>query len=165
MVGKDLVYTNTLAECLLYPWNKEFCEEEISNAGKYKKLDIVIKVAVNSSEDQEIAQIYYLTRHQLMLLEEDFDKEKVLQGLNKIKGEYGRKFEKYLLSGKLKNGPSLGFHPWDDDLILIPLWATTVLPDDMKVISITGDTSTIGKCDKDVRYGCIAYGFLKGEEK
>jgi hypothetical protein len=54
---------------------------------------------------------------------------------------------------------SYGFGNWNDELILIPLWLVNFLDQSELVTSINGDVTTLGECDKDVRGGCIAYGF------
>ena len=52
-----------------------------------------------------------------------------------------------------------GFGNWDDtSLLLIPLWLVSFMEQDLEVTSISGKQSTLGKCDKDVRGGCIAFG-------
>lgn len=56
----------------------------------------------------------------------------------------------------------LGFKRWNDEteLFLIPLWAYDLVPDGTKMHSIFGETVVKGeeKIDKDVRFGCLAYG-------
>lgn len=56
---------------------------------------------------------------------------------------------------------NLGFIMWDDNLVLIPLWAWHYVVDDVELTNINGDTKIKGKdnIDLDVRFGCIAYGF------
>jgi len=54
------------------------------------------------------------------------------------------------------------FKMWDENTILIPVWAIDCLPDGALVISIDGDEITFNKSkglDKDERFGCTAYGF------
>jgi len=60
----------------------------------------------------------------------------------------------------------LDFNMWDDDTILMPVWAIDCLPDGAIVTSINGDEITFDKSkslDKDVRFGCTAYGFSKSQ--
>jgi hypothetical protein len=59
----------------------------------------------------------------------------------------------------------LGFSAWDENLIVMPLWAYHVCQDEIVLTSIDGDKSTKGKgdIDTDVRGGCIAYGFTEAE--
>lgn len=52
-----------------------------------------------------------------------------------------------------------GFGNWDGKLLLIPLWLVKFMDGQMEVTSIMGDKSTLTECDKDVRGGCIAWGF------
>ena len=88
---------------------------------------------------------------------------------SKLKVELDKVKEKYTQEGNftLQNFKSMdinrlkefGFKSWTDELLLIPLWATFLLPNNFELIGIMGDTSTIGKCNKDIRFGCIAYGF------
>lgn len=55
---------------------------------------------------------------------------------------------------------SYGFGNWDGKLLLIPLWLVNFLDPHMEVTSIMDDKSTLAKCDKDVRGGCIAFGLF-----
>lgn len=52
-----------------------------------------------------------------------------------------------------------GFGNWDGKIVLLPLWIVSFVEPDTTLTSISGDTSTLEDCDKDIRYGCIAYGF------
>ena len=52
-----------------------------------------------------------------------------------------------------------GFATWKDTLILIPLWLIGFMDKTEAVVSISGRESTLAECDKDVRGGCIAFGF------
>ena len=56
----------------------------------------------------------------------------------------------------------LDFQLWDENTILIPVWALDCLIDGTKVVSIDGQEITFDKSkglDKDTRFGCTAYGF------
>ena len=53
-----------------------------------------------------------------------------------------------------------GFGNWDGKIVLLPLWIVSFVEPDTMLTSISGDTSTLEDCDKDIRYGCIAYGFV-----
>lgn len=59
-----------------------------------------------------------------------------------------------------------GFQPWDEpdqegkSLYLIPLWMLPVIDPDAKLIAIDGDCCLAKDVDKDIRFGCIAYGFI-----
>lgn len=56
----------------------------------------------------------------------------------------------------------LDFRMWDENTILMPVWAIDCLPDGARVTSIDGDEITFDKSkglDKDERFGCTAYGF------
>ena len=56
----------------------------------------------------------------------------------------------------------LDFQFWDENTILMPVWALDCLPDGAKVVSIDGQEITFDKSkglDKDTRFGCTAYGF------
>jgi len=52
-----------------------------------------------------------------------------------------------------------GFGNWDGKLIMIPLWLVNFMDQTEEVISIMGNVSTLADCDKDVRGGCLAFGF------
>lgn len=58
----------------------------------------------------------------------------------------------------------LGFAKWDDvsGLWLVPLWAYYSIKDGETLICIDGESCTKGtdKIDLDIRFGCIAYGFV-----
>lgn len=56
---------------------------------------------------------------------------------------------------------SLGFSLWDEEskLLLIPLWICNYLKKDTEIYCIDGKKSNdINSVDKDVRFGCIAWG-------
>jgi hypothetical protein len=57
-----------------------------------------------------------------------------------------------------------GFGNWDDKLILIPLWLVNFMDQTEEVVSIMDKKSTLADCDKDVRGGCLAYGFYLENE-
>ena len=57
----------------------------------------------------------------------------------------------------------LDFQFWDENTILMPVWALDCLTDGAKVVSIDGQEITFDKSkglDKDTRFGCTAYGLL-----
>ena len=57
----------------------------------------------------------------------------------------------------------LDFQFWDENIILMPVWALDCLLDGTKVVSIDGQEITFDKSkglDKDTRFGCAAYGLL-----
>jgi hypothetical protein len=69
---------------------------------------------------------------------------------------------------------SLGFNLWDDGHRLIPLWAFNFITDGEELVSISGDTRRKNSAvtaareyehpeytDLDVRFGCIAWGFME----
>jgi len=60
---------------------------------------------------------------------------------------------------------SLGFSAWDEDLILVPLWAYQICKDGVELTSFYGEKVVKGKdmIDTDVRFGCIAFGFTTSE--
>jgi len=56
----------------------------------------------------------------------------------------------------------LDFQFWDENIILLPVWALDCLSDGSKLVSIDGQEITFDKSkglDKDTRFGCTAYGF------
>jgi hypothetical protein len=56
----------------------------------------------------------------------------------------------------------LDFSMWDENIILMPVWAIDCLPDGCIVTSISGDERVFDKkkgLDKDERFGSTAYGF------
>jgi len=57
----------------------------------------------------------------------------------------------------------LGFGNWDNRLVVIPLSLYNFIPNGTKLTSISGKVSIKGidDIDLDVRFGCMAYGFVK----
>jgi len=58
------------------------------------------------------------------------------------------------------------FKMWDENIILMPVWAIDCLPDGAIITSIDGDEITFNKSkglDKDERFGATAYGFSKSQ--
>lgn len=58
------------------------------------------------------------------------------------------------------------FQMWDDDVILMPVWALDCLKDGTKLTSISGGEITFNKekgLGKDTRMGVTAYGFSKSQ--
>lgn len=53
-----------------------------------------------------------------------------------------------------------GFGNWDNNIVLLPLWIVSFVEPDTILTSISGFTTTLKDCDKDIRYGCIAFGFV-----
>lgn len=56
----------------------------------------------------------------------------------------------------------LDFQFWDENTILMPVWALDCIVDGTKVVSIDGQEIIFDKSkglDKDTRFGCTAYGF------
>lgn len=59
-----------------------------------------------------------------------------------------------------------GFQPWDEpdeeskSLYLIPLWMLPVIDPDAVLTAIDGDTCLAKDASRDIRFGCIAYGFI-----
>lgn len=52
-----------------------------------------------------------------------------------------------------------GFGNWDNKLILLPLYLVNFIDDDPILTCISGAEYKLSECDKDVRFGCLAYGF------
>ena len=51
---------------------------------------------------------------------------------------------------------------WDEEIILMPIWAIDCLKDGTEVVSISGTKQIFSKkegLDKDVRFGATAWGF------
>lgn len=73
--------------------------------------------------------------------------------------------EEELRSLSIRQLVSYGFVKWnkEENLYLIPIYLHHYLPYDMVVTSISGDRSTLGECDKDHRWGSLAYGIVVKE--
>jgi len=60
----------------------------------------------------------------------------------------------------------LDFKMWDENTILMPVWAIDCLKDGTVLTTISGNEITFDKSkglDKDERFGCTAYGFSKSQ--
>jgi hypothetical protein len=58
------------------------------------------------------------------------------------------------------------FQMWNDDVILMPIWALDCLKDGTELVSMSGGEIIFNKergLDKDTRFGCTAYGFNKSQ--
>lgn len=61
---------------------------------------------------------------------------------------------------------TLDFQLWDEDIILMPVWALDCIPNGAEIYSINGDKRIYDKnkpLDKDSRFGASAYGFSKSQ--
>lgn len=62
----------------------------------------------------------------------------------------------------VKEAKELRFGKWDDesDLYLFPLYLVPIIPENLEVISISGEKFKYKKekTDNDIRFGCVAYG-------
>lgn len=93
----------------------------------------------------------------------EFSYEEVIRSYERIKDQakeiVGNPVD--LSDEDLKN---LGFKKWDEDseIRLIPIWAYDLIPDGTELTSIGGSKTVKGtnEIDLDVRFGCIAYGFV-----
>ena len=57
---------------------------------------------------------------------------------------------------------TLDFQLWDNNVILMPIWAVDCLTDGSKICSMDGEDIIFDKSkglDKDTRFGCTSYGF------
>jgi hypothetical protein len=56
---------------------------------------------------------------------------------------------------------ALGFANWDDEIMLVPLWALGLISIGEQLTSIIGERVVVGHdlIDTDTRGGCLAYGF------
>ena len=66
----------------------------------------------------------------------------------------------------------LGFKKWDEEeypnLWLFPIWLFPIIPEGIEVTSISGEKFNFEKekADKDIRFGCLAYGLeIKEDNK
>jgi len=61
---------------------------------------------------------------------------------------------------------TLDFQLWDEDIILMPVWALDCIPNGAEIYSINGDKRIYDKnkpLDKNSRFGASAYGFSKSQ--
>lgn len=59
----------------------------------------------------------------------------------------------------------VGFKYFDKNLLLMPLWITLILDENMLVECINGTKCLLKDTDNDIRYGCVAYGIHMKEDK
>ena len=57
---------------------------------------------------------------------------------------------------------NLAFTKWEEDseLLLIPLLLKDLIPKDFEVTCIDGTKCKVEDADDDIRFGCVAYGFI-----
>ena len=173
----DAYILNVLAECQEYKenWDWDFCKKDIKRTREFVKKYIDDSALENVNKELKLKSISsefeydlnsgYMDVKRLLRMIELFKND----NRSELKVELDKIKEKYTAEGNftLQNFKSMdinrlkefGFKSWNDNLLLIPLWATFLLPNNFELIGIMGDISTIGKCNKDIRFGCIAYGF------
>jgi len=173
----DTQILNVFAECQEYKenWDWDFCKKEINtiykeassyiNLTALKNIDnLLVSKSFSSKLESDLTNGYLEVKHILKIMElaKEDNRQELKIELNKIKEKYTKNDSFTVQNFKsidISVLKEFGFKSWNDRLLLIPLWVTFLLPNDFEVISIMNDTSTIGNCDKDVRFGCIAYGF------
>ena len=107
-----------------------------------------------------ICHFLFYTQSKTFIVLEGNKKESTIKKLyNKLTKEFQDvDFTQFTLE-ELKE---FDFRMWDENTILMPVWALDCLPDGTKVVSIDGDEITFDKSkglDKDERFGATAYGF------
>lgn len=95
----------------------------------------------------------------------DFSYNEILDLQKSIKSQIPQIIGKHITDLSKEELIELGFKKWDEDmpdLLLIPLWIYDLIPDGTELTSISNTKSIKGKdeIDLDVRFGCIAYGFI-----
>jgi len=92
---------------------------------------------------------------------DDFKLKEIREAYVRFRNDLSYDFRKFTKEELL----SLGFSYWDDNLIVMPLWAYHICEDGLILTSINDDTAVKGKddIDTDVRGGCLAYGFTVKE--
>ena len=182
----DVMITNRLVEYQVYrkEWGWEFCKQNIAKTydeARQRFGDVAVEELEtkafntlafiqshpNPPVETALASVYESVRVLLRSMKNaDSDNRDEIAG--KI-AELQKRFAKDFTNEAFANtcAKSLfrfGFGVWDGKevdgktLVLIPLWASLVLPADMQVTSIFGNKETLGSCDKDVRMGCLAFG-------
>ena len=185
---KDAYYTNELAECLSYNWNWDFCLENINriktsveNGNEINQNTIYNELKdLQNTLDKKVfklmAKVYSLTRQVLYKLGiNEVDNRKELQEeLAVIRNKYGKDLYETIktdvttkiLQDKVECEYLFRFILWSSKLVngkylvLIPMWASLILPSNLKVTSFFGDSTSLLACDKDNRFGCLAFGIL-----
>jgi hypothetical protein len=90
---------------------------------------------------------------------DEFCRSEVKDLYNKLIKEFGGIDFTQFTMDELKQ---FDFQMWDDNTILMPVWALDCIPDGAKLTTINGNEITFDKSkglDKDERFGCTAYGF------
>lgn len=180
----DVCIVNTLAQCQEYGWGWDFCKKEIQaiydkladKCNAQKVQDELTDITKNGpAEDTKLASIYFHVRKILskMKCSTADNREDIANELKNINAKY----QKIVFDGDFlenltfESANKFGFKQFNDNvhngktLALIPIWASFVFPQDMEVISIFGDKSTLGKCDKDTRMGCLTFGIMLSVEE
>lgn len=72
-----------------------------------------------------------------------------------------------LKSLTIEDAKYLGFCRWDEEypnLWLMPIWLFPIIPEGMELMDINGEKFKFerDKADKDIRFGCLAYGIEIG---
>lgn len=68
----------------------------------------------------------------------------------------------------VEEAKELRFGKWDEDsdLWLFPLWLVPLIPEELEVTTIFGETIKYDKnMDNDIRFGCVAYGIKIQDKK
>jgi len=165
---------NAITECIVYDWSDEFRNEyweEIKDGTNiYYHMSSVkpmqIRKAINKwisnmppSSARTLGDIYLDVFDYLVGVAQSKTWE------NKF-ADYKEKYGETLRSLDLAAIPeetlfNFGFVSWSSNLVLMPIWFASILPDDYLVTSIFGNQKKIGTMNNDVRCGCIAAGFVK----
>jgi len=92
---------------------------------------------------------------------DDFKLKEIRETYNKFIDENDVDWRKFTKEELVE----LGFSAWDDNLLVMPLWAYHICKDGIELTCIDDEKSIKGKdeIDEDVRFGCIAYGFTVPE--
>lgn len=99
----------------------------------------------------QTAEIYVYKRYNMQKTRYAFD-------------EFYRELKRHIDFEKLtvEEARELRFGKWDDesDLWLFPLWLVPIIPEGLEVMSISGEKYKYEeeKADKDIRFGCVAFG-------
>lgn len=93
-----------------------------------------------------------------------FAREEIKDTVNKCKEDVAFEDQRTwdtLISFPVNKLLDLGFRHWNENILCIPLWILTIMPDDIsfKGVDIFGTEVTINnKIDNDTRGGVLAYG-------
>lgn len=90
---------------------------------------------------------------------DNFKLSNLTNSINQMKSKY--EFDPYIFTKE--ELVCLGFGNWDGSLLLVPLGLTPFIKQGTLLTGIAGNSVVVGitELDKDIRFGCIAFGVYR----